>query len=330
MVFAAASLAPSSVPASESHRRNRRAGVAATLVSAPFLPALAESFRLTHENGLQSYAPVVPLVAAYIGWKAHAPAPDGGRRGNHGGRDAPDNPPESRSPVAAGSRRTCDALVVLAAILTTAAALAFARLAEDPALAAALRILAWIALLAAALASTLGRAGVTRWRLPLLLLLFIAPLPQAVVSACETYLQHGSAACARLLLEIHGTPVHLDHLTLHLRGMTLWVAPECSGLRSSLVLLLLTVITAGTLLRTTAARVALIMAVALIAVARNGLRIFVIGTMCAQQGPAALDSFLHRQGGPVFFALSLAPWAVLVLALHRREAAARRSASVFP
>jgi len=75
-------------------------------------------------------------------------------------------------------------------------------------------------------------------------------------------------------------------------------------------------------------RVTLIAAVAPIAIARNGLRIFVIGSMCVEQGPVALDSLLHRQGGPVFFALSLVPWTFLLLVLCRRENAACRPASV--
>lgn len=321
-------MAPSSVPASESKYLYRRAGVAAAVVTVPFLPALAEAFRLTQTNGLQNYAPAVPLIAAYLGWKGRDPSEAEGEAREHAalrGNSGTEDPQGNRRPHGRTWFSWVDVRPPLgiAAPLTAAAALVGARVASDPALAAGLRVIAWITLVAGVLVLTLGRVGFARWRLPILLLLFIAPLPQAVVTACEQALQHGSADCARLLLEAHGTPVHLDRLTLHLRGMTLWVAPECSGLRSSLVLLLVTVIAAGTLLRTPAARVALVLAVAPIAIARNGLRIFVIGTMCVQQGPAALDSLLHRHGGPVFFALSLAPWTLLLFALCRREAVAR-------
>jgi len=307
--------------------------MAAVVVTLPFLPALAEAFRFTQANGLQNYTPLVPLIAAYLGWK--------GSTGSAG---------ERRSPAAVGIRQRVatedppgqpqlhrsdwfrfsepDVALKIAAPSTAAAALVAARFATDPALAAGLRVVALIGLLAGVLGLTLGRKGFARWRLPVFLLIFLAPLPPAVVATCEQMLQHGSAVCARLLLEASGTPVHLDRLTLHLRGMTLWVAPECSGLRSSLVLLFLTAIAAGTLLRTPLARVTLIAAVAPIAIARNGLRIFVIGSMCVEQGPVALDSLLHRQGGPVFFALSLVPWTFLLLVLCRRENAACRPASV--
>jgi exosortase len=337
------------VSATDSGQRRRQAGLAAALVSVPFLPALTEAFRLTQANGLQNYAPVVPLIATYLGWRGGAePASEGigrakaARRGDAGSESPPDHPrpppdqgalptvSENAAPIGGevALRPNRRRLFFLAPSIS-AAALLGARLAEDPALAAALRVVAWVALLGGALAVTLGREDFTRWKLPLLLLLFIAPLPHAFVSACEAALQHGSAACARFLLELHGTPVHLDRLTLHLRGMSLWVAPECSGLRSSLVLLLLTVVAAGALLHTPLARLGLVIAVAPIAIARNGLRIFVIGELCAQDGPAALESLLHRQGGPVFFALSLLPWTLLLLALCRREATARRPVPVY-
>jgi len=342
-------LAPNSVLATDSTQRHRRAGLAAALVSVPFLPALTEAFYITQTNGLQNYAPVVPLIAAYLGWRGGAESsaegigpgkaaslgstdtacPLGHRRPQPG-QGTYQSDPEHAAPIGGplvlqSTRR----LLLVVASSTSATALVGARIAGDPALAAGLRVVAWVALLGGALAVTLGREEFARWKLPLLLLLFIAPLPHAVVSACEEVLQHGSAACARFLLEVHGTPVHLERLTLHLRGMSLWVAPECSGLRSSLVLLLLTVVAAGALLRTTPARLALFIAVAPIAIARNGLRIFVIGKLCAQDGPAALDSLLHRQGGPVFFVLSLLPWTLLLLALCRREATARRPVPVY-
>jgi exosortase/archaeosortase family protein len=60
-------------------------------------------------------------------------------------------------------------------------------------------------------------------------------------------------------------------------------------------------------------------------VARNGARIFVIAVMCEQQGPAALESPLHRHGGPAFFTLSLVPWTLLLAVLWRREARNRPS-----
>lgn len=277
----------------------RLAGAAAALVTVPFIPVLADAFRLCLANGLQTYAPLTPVIATYVARGSAVPAP-----------------------ANAASFRP-GFLPAVAALSFAAVALAAAAATAEPTTGTALRVLAWLALLAGALRPILGPAAFSRWRLPLVVLLFIVPLPGAVVTACEDLLQHASATCARLLLGFAGTPVHLDHLTLNLPGISLWVAPECSGLRSSLSLLLLTAVAAGTLLRTTTARLVLCASVGPIAVLRNGLRIFVIGSLCVRDGPAALDSTLHRHGGPVFFALSLVPWALLLALLRRREEGAR-------
>ena len=284
------------------HPRDRITAAAGAAVTLPFLPSLAEALRLTHANGLQTYAPAVPLVAGYLAWQA---------------RSTPVEHPPARAPF----------WCAIAALTLGGVAIALAPFAVEPAAAAALRVLGWIALLAGAFAALPGGAGIYRWRLPLIVLTFLAPLPQAAIAACEEVFQYASAETARALFELHGTPVHLAGLTLNLPGISLWVAPECSGLRSSLFLLLLTIVAAGTLLRSTPTRLILVAAVLPIAIARNGLRIFVIGAMCARQGPAALESPLHRQGGPVFFVLSVIPWALLLAVLYRREASARSASA---
>jgi exosortase/archaeosortase family protein len=56
-----------------------------------------------------------------------------------------------------------------------------------------------------------------------------------------------------------------------------------------------------------------------IALLRNGLRVFVIGQLCVRIGPEMIDSPIHRHGGPVFFALSLIPFFLLLLWLVHLE-----------
>jgi exosortase/archaeosortase family protein len=52
---------------------------------------------------------------------------------------------------------------------------------------------------------------------------------------------------------------------------------------------------------------------------RNGFRILVIGLLCVHVGPHMIDSIIHRQGGPLFFALSLVPLFLLLWWLERQE-----------
>jgi hypothetical protein len=53
---------------------------------------------------------------------------------------------------------------------------------------------------------------------------------------------------------------------------------------------------------------------------RNSLRIFVIGWLCVTYGPDMINSWIHRHGGPLFFAASLIPLFAMAWWLRRSEA----------
>jgi exosortase/archaeosortase family protein len=72
-------------------------------------------------------------------------------------------------------------------------------------------------------------------------------------------------------------------------------------------------------LPTTPRRIMLVAAVLPLAILRNAVRIFVIGWLCVHQGPEMIDSWIHRKGGPVFFAASLVPLFLLAWWLRKRK-----------
>ncbi len=47
-------------------------------------------------------------------------------------------------------------------------------------------------------------------------------------------------------------------------------------------------------------------------IVRNAFRIFVLSELCVHVNPNFIDSPLHHRGGPIFFALSLVPFFLLV------------------
>jgi exosortase/archaeosortase family protein len=110
----------------------------------------------------------------------------------------------------------------------------------------------------------------------------------------------------------HGTVFELP-------GIVLRVAQECSGIRSSWVLFITGLLASHLFLRTRWRRVALVAFLIPLGILRNGFRIFVIGMLCVHIGPWMIDSPLHHQGGPIFFALSLVPLFLLLLWLRRQE-----------
>src|SRR6266487_3397409 len=73
---------------------------------------------------------------------------------------------------------------------------------------------------------------------PLFFLAFTIPLPEAAVDSLETASKEASAEVANWLFLLTGTPFLRWGTDFQLPGFTIMVAKECSGIRSSLVLLI--------------------------------------------------------------------------------------------
>jgi len=163
----------------------------------------------------------------------------------------------------------------------------------------------------------LGAARMRALAFPLALLLFMVPFPQAVRSGIETVLQHGSATVADWMFTLAGTPVFRQDMAFHLPGMNLEVAPECSGIHSTLCLFITSLVAGKFFLRSPGRRAVLCLAVIPLALLRNGFRVAVIGELCVHVGPRMIDSPLHHHGGPLFFVLSLLPFSLLLYWLNK-------------
>lgn len=164
-----------------------------------------------------------------------------------------------------------------------------------------------------------GRAVMAALSFPMALLIFTVPIPVFLRHSIQTFLQNGSAACAGMFFELSGIPVLLDGVNVHLPGCILQVAPECSGIHSTLILVITGLIGSWMFLRSPWRRAILVLAVIPLALIRNGFRIFVIGKLCVAYGVQMLASPIHRHGGPLFFVLSLIPLYLLLLFLKKTE-----------
>jgi len=102
------------------------------------------------------------------------------------------------------------------------------------------------------------------------------------------------------------------------------VGQACSGIHSSWVLFITSLLASHLLLRTRWRRIALVAFVIPLGIVRNGFRILVIGLLCVHVGPHMVDSIIHRRGGPLFFALSLVPLTLLAWWFRRQEQRATR------
>jgi len=170
----------------------------------------------------------------------------------------------------------------------------------------------------------------TKWArsamFPLFFLAFFIPLPEIVVDTLEEASKQASAEAASWLFLITGTPFLRTETMFQLPGITIMVAKECSGIRSSLVLIITSLLAANMFLRTTWRRSLLVAAVIPLGLLRNATRILVISLLCVYIGPHMIESVIHRRGGPFFFALSLLPLFAMLWWFRRQELKRRGNA----
>ncbi len=155
--------------------------------------------------------------------------------------------------------------------------------------------------------------------LPLLFLFWLVPMPAFVLSQVVKGLQEGTASVARVFFVISGVPVSQNGTILSVPGVTVEVAEECSSIRSSMMLVVTSMVMSYILLRSFWGRTIVTLAALPLAIAKNGLRVFTLAALAAYVDPAVLKSWLHRQGGVLFFAVALAAVAALICLLARLE-----------
>ncbi len=155
--------------------------------------------------------------------------------------------------------------------------------------------------------------------LPAAFLFFAIPMPDGMAAHLENWSKLGSAEVTSWFFALVGVPVVRDGVYFQLPGITIEVARECSGIRSSWVLLITSVLASYLFLRTTWRRALLVLLVIPLGLLRNGFRIVVIGWLCVHISPQMIDSPIHHRGGPIFFVLSLVPLFLLLWWFRRAE-----------
>jgi exosortase C (VPDSG-CTERM-specific) len=251
------------------------------LITLVFAKPLVSLCVLALRNDLHSYIPAIPFVSAYVLWLK----------------------PRSVRPYTRSLRST--AAFALVAVAAAAVGIAFHGLSASDA--RSLMVLAYLLFVVAGGCWFLGAQAMRAAAFPLAFLVFMIPLPDGVVSALEQGLVTASADVAELFFRLTGTPVFRQANTLTLPGMVLEVARECSGIRSTLVLFITSVLVSYLFLQSSWRRLVLVAVVIPLGILRNAFRILVVGLLCVHIGPEMSESFIHRRGGPIFFVLALIP-----------------------
>jgi exosortase len=182
-------------------------------------------------------------------------------------------------------------------------------------------VLLWIGGFLASYGRTTTRAAA----FPLLFLILMVPLPDRVLDWTIHLLQQGSTEVACLLFNAVGVPVLRQGFVLSVPRVTIEVAAECSGIRSSIALLITCLLAAHLYLRTPWKIAVFVLLVFPLSVIKNGVRIVTLTLLSIYVDPSFLYGNLHRKGGYVFFILALLLLFPIFLALERSESHRLRS-----
>jgi exosortase len=163
---------------------------------------------------------------------------------------------------------------------------------------------------------------------PLGMLLWMVPIPAVIIDWLTKFLQDGSTELVAIMFRLTGVPVLRDGYFFHLPGQSIEVAKECSGIRSSLVLMLLTMVIAHESLRGNARRAVLMISTIPIVILKNGIRITSLTLLAIYVDPSFLTGPLHHQGGIVFFLIGMAILIPIIALLRKGDPLASRAAAL--
>lgn len=149
---------------------------------------------------------------------------------------------------------------------------------------------------------------------PLFFLIFMVPLPEALVAAVTQPLKSAVSAVASQLLHLAGYPVGRSGVVMTVGPYQLLVADACAGLNSIFTLEALGLLYMNLMRYTSVARnVALAVLLVPVAFVANVVRVIILVLVTFHLGDAAGQGFVHEFAGIVLFLVAL----VFMLVLDR-------------
>ncbi len=154
---------------------------------------------------------------------------------------------------------------------------------------------------------------------PVCFLLLMVPVPVGLLNQITLGLQKGSADLSYLLFRISGIPVFRQGFRFSLPGVEIEIAEQCSGIRSSLALLITSILAGHVFLRSWWSKGLLVLFTIPVVILKNAVRIVTISALGVYVNRAFLYGNLHRRGGLLFALLAVLMLVPALVALQRAE-----------
>jgi exosortase len=159
------------------------------------------------------------------------------------------------------------------------------------------------ALLACWLGGFLFVYGTAAFRVALFPLLFLAlaiPIPQRIIDGLMLFLQRASADLVSIFFTLTHIPFFRNDMVFTLPTVAIEVAEACSGIRSTIGMLIVTLLAAHLLLQSNWRRIGLLLMVIPISLFKNAVRIVTLTLLATHYDMSFLTGNLHHEGGVLF------------------------------
>lgn len=213
--------------------------------------------------------------------------------------------------------KLCLVFVFFSATFAFAGLFAFINVTPIDAL--ALKIAALVFLWIAGVALVFGRSALRNGRFAFLFLFLTIPLPNFLLNRFIYILQKGAADLSAVLFDLTGVPYLREGFVFHLPSISIEVARECSGIRSSIALFILALLIVHFCLRTFWKQALFVAFGLAMMILKNGVRIVTLTLLSIHVNPGFLFGKLHHEGGIVFFLAGLALLLPVLWLLQRSE-----------
>lgn len=155
---------------------------------------------------------------------------------------------------------------------------------------------------------------------PLLFLIFMIPIPTYLLERIVFFLQVGTAEAVSIFFNLIGISVFREGLIFHLSNVSVEVAKQCSGIRSSMATVIIGVLLGQIFLRSWWRKAVLLLSIIPLIIIKNGIRVTVLTLLGNYVDSKFLtNSVLHKSGGIVFFIPIVIILTVILWLLKRSE-----------
>jgi exosortase len=187
----------------------------------------------------------------------------------------------------------------------------------------ALMILSLVLIWIGAFILSYGWAAFRTGAFALIFLLLTVPIPDFLLGKVIYLVRYGSAEVVLLLFGIVGMPVFREGFCFILPNVSIEIAKECSGIHSTMALLIVTLLAGHLFLWSMLKRTVLILSAVPIVCVTNGIRIASLTLLSIYVNKGILSGRLHHEGGILFFGLALVLMAgvLYLMGLRRTKSA---------